>query len=432
LHIHLIFMWSRARHRLHYLLTHDFTPGVNRYVYWLKSPLGALLLAAAASGLCGLFVAPQAGVITGALLLVVGLGMAWPWAGLRGLSCELTAANSHAREGSAIQVTLVIHNRWPWPVWGLALEGGFHPAAVGADPTAVALARVPGWSRTEFTWDFVPACRGVYPQARPRLATEFPFGLWKAARPVDAWDEWIVWPRTFPLSELPLPAGRQWAAATPTDRRVGDDGERLSVRDFRQGDGLRNIHWIQTARLDRLVVSERQGSARARVRLRLNLDPSVHAGEGADGSLEWSVRIAASIGEHFLRLGTAVTLDAGGQRLEIAPGEPGVRRLLDGLARGAFAATSALPARAARPYASLGGRKGDEERFAVTTDRDPWVEGSHARAIVLVTAGFATGESARRQLAALEPWIAVIGPNDAPARVARGWRAQAREVWHGA
>ena len=38
------------------LLNTDFCPWANQYVYWLKKPLGILIVAAFASLLCGLFV----------------------------------------------------------------------------------------------------------------------------------------------------------------------------------------------------------------------------------------------------------------------------------------------------------------------------------------------------------------------------------------
>ena len=42
------------------LLTRDVLPGLAPYVRWLKTPLGSLGPAAAASGLCGLFLHPRA------------------------------------------------------------------------------------------------------------------------------------------------------------------------------------------------------------------------------------------------------------------------------------------------------------------------------------------------------------------------------------
>ena len=52
------------------LLTYDFCPQVNRWVYWMKRPIAILSLAAVAALACAVFVKPLALVAFGAVLLV--------------------------------------------------------------------------------------------------------------------------------------------------------------------------------------------------------------------------------------------------------------------------------------------------------------------------------------------------------------------------
>ena len=83
-----------------------------------------------------------------ALLAVILLGVVWPWIAIRGVSCSLCFNRRRATEGDDVQVTLSIKNSFPWPIWGLAVEGGFFLEDISNsnDSTAVALARVPGWT----------------------------------------------------------------------------------------------------------------------------------------------------------------------------------------------------------------------------------------------------------------------------------------------
>ncbi|MFM8633705.1 MAG: DUF58 domain-containing protein, partial [Planctomycetia bacterium] len=60
------------------LLTHDFFPGVNPWVYWIKRPIFALGVALAIALICAVFVSPVALVSCAAILLVIGLGYGWP------------------------------------------------------------------------------------------------------------------------------------------------------------------------------------------------------------------------------------------------------------------------------------------------------------------------------------------------------------------
>ncbi len=120
---------QRFVNRLACALNHDFCPGVNRYVYWLKQPIGWFVLAAAAAAFIGFSVSPQALFVFAAILVVIVVGVAWPWVGLRGISCELAFDRRRASEGSTVRVLITVVNRWPFPVWGLAVERGFFVSA---------------------------------------------------------------------------------------------------------------------------------------------------------------------------------------------------------------------------------------------------------------------------------------------------------------
>ena len=128
------------------LLTYDFCPWANRWVYWIKQPVAALGLAAVSALACAVFVQPLAWVPSVAVMLVVALGYLWPSVAMRGLSAEVSFRQRRVTEGETARAVLRVVNHWPWPVWGVSLEEGF------ADSRTVALARVAGWSTNEFLW----------------------------------------------------------------------------------------------------------------------------------------------------------------------------------------------------------------------------------------------------------------------------------------
>ena len=218
--------------RLERLLAYDFCPWANRYVYWLKQPIGWFVLAAAMSLLVGCFLGPQGFVLCAALLGIVLLGVAWPWIAIRAVRGTLHFDRRRCREGDLLTVRLQVANRFPWPVWGLAIERGFLAAPSGGEPldplavdaVAVALARVPGWSVNDYLWEFQPECRGVYPTEPPKMSCGFPFGIWVARGPLTVAGELIVWPRTVRLSAIPPLTGhgsrpwRRWSVGRSATR----------------------------------------------------------------------------------------------------------------------------------------------------------------------------------------------------------------------
>lgn len=282
------------------LWNHDFCPWANPYVDWLKSPLAQLALSAVASLAIGICVAPQGYVAFVGLLAVILLGMAWPWIAISGVRASFRFERSRATEGDVAPAVLVVENHWPWPVWGLLLQDGFAAGAIDsrdgqeAAPVELALACVPGWSQVEFRWNFSPDCRGEYPRAIPRLTTEFPCGLWRAGREVEVTGRLLVRPLVLNLAPIPLRKGARWSFGAHSPLRAGQEGEVLGTRPFREGDSMRHVHWPQTARCDRLIVSERQATLAAEVAIEVE-GGEIQAGAGPSGTLEWLVRVVASV-----------------------------------------------------------------------------------------------------------------------------------------
>ena len=81
-----------------------------------------------------------------------------------------------------------------------------------------------------------------------------------------------------------------------------------AIREYRQGDDLRRVHWRSTARLDKVMVRREEQPWQARATLLLDSRSTAHAGEGPGSSFEWAVAAAASVGVHLVRHGYHVRL----------------------------------------------------------------------------------------------------------------------------
>ena len=128
-------------------LNYDFCPGANAYVYWLKQPIGWVVCGIVASLLVGLFIGPQGFVMAGAFLALLVLGVSWPWLCMKGLSCELKFEESRSSEDESTSVILEVTNRFPFPAFGLMVQGQFLQDLNHKDDiVAVALKRLSGWS----------------------------------------------------------------------------------------------------------------------------------------------------------------------------------------------------------------------------------------------------------------------------------------------
>jgi uncharacterized protein (DUF58 family) len=95
--------------------------------------------------------------------------------------------------------------------------------------------------------------RGLYRLEGFRVATRFPFGLFRKWRDQPEVTELVVLPA---LTTVQRPPPRTQIHGESTSARMGRHGEFFGLRERRIGDDRRNIHWRSSARTGRLLVRE--------------------------------------------------------------------------------------------------------------------------------------------------------------------------------
>jgi uncharacterized protein (DUF58 family) len=156
--------------------------------------------------------------------------------------------------------------------------------------------------------------RGAHRLGPLGVRVQDPFGLTMRHASLSSHDELLVLPRVIRLSDGRA-LGRGLGSEGSVPHRVALHGEDdQSIREYRDGDDLRRIHWPATARTGELMVRQEDRPAKRRAVVLLDTRARAHAGKGPSGSLEWAVTMAASAVTHLLDLGFAVHLltpDAG-------------------------------------------------------------------------------------------------------------------------
>ncbi|AYD89209.1 DUF58 domain-containing protein [Actinomyces lilanjuaniae] len=144
-----------------------------------------------------------------------------------------------------------------------------------------------------------PAVVGV-----SRLVLWEPLGLARGSLPLGVSATLLVLPRPVALEEelavVPGPA--------PGEQHGSEGGEPPgTLRDYRPGDMLALVHWKQSARADRLLVSDRERESRPRARLALLAGPGVCAShEDAEVAISVAAGIIQEWSARYRDLGLAV------------------------------------------------------------------------------------------------------------------------------
>ena len=136
------------------------------------------------------------------------------------------------------------------PAYGLVVRDGDGRAVIH-EPLLGILAR------RRHTAELVFPDRGRHRVGAWRLDVLLPLGFFLKSKVLISDREVLVYPRLLPMSSVSVRRGGGRRSPDALESR-GREGDVTHLRDFREGDELRSLHWKQTARQQRLVVVERQ------------------------------------------------------------------------------------------------------------------------------------------------------------------------------
>lgn len=243
-----------------------------------------------------------------------------------------------AFEGEEIEVRVALTNHGRAPRFMVEATDLIPAAAPHERRPLVFAGRLPGRTRRSFNYRIACFKRGCYEVGPLRLRSAYPLGIsWAEADSSQPFAQLLVYPACFEVAAFLLPAsGAQVACGLESLARAGGSDDFFGTREYRHGDSLRHIHWPSTARQQRLIVKEFELRSATELTIVLDLYTAGVLGTERDTTLEYAVRIAASLSRYVLGRGHHVQLNAFGAREWQVPsgrGDAQLARILDVLAR---------------------------------------------------------------------------------------------------
>jgi uncharacterized protein (DUF58 family) len=237
-------------------------------------------------------------VATGLVLAVV-LALAWVRLSARPPHVSRHGAIRNVIEGDDVRIDLVVEARSPVPPPTLVA----HERPGRLPERRVELYRA-GRRRFAGGFELREVPRGRYAFDTVRLTIEDPFALARASLVQGERQALVVYPRLVSLTRLfsegqaQTQDGRRLLLRRPTGYELH------GVREYVEGESLRNVHWRSTARRGRLMVKELEDAPSDEVAVLLDGDELGAAGE----SFDVAVRAAGSILEAHVRRGRRCSL----------------------------------------------------------------------------------------------------------------------------
>jgi len=189
--------------------------------------------------------------------------------------------------------------------------------------------------------------RGVFPLGPTVLTSGDLFGMFPVSREFPSEESLLVLPMMVAIHFFPQPPGLLPGGDALRRRTTQITSNAAGIREYEPGDPLNRIHWLSTARRDRLMVKEFELDPLADVWIIVDTANKGHFSrpyrpkkfdardiwrsqfkyELPPSTLEYTVTAAASLARYYLQIGRAVGLVYAENSLRIIPADRGGRQL---------------------------------------------------------------------------------------------------------
>lgn len=294
-----------------------------------------------------------AGAVTGSTLYyrlsyVWGLILASSWVisrfSLRNLELRRKARALRSQVGQIFEERYEIRNLGRFPL--LWIEVRDESALPGSHGSHV-LTMIGGRESRTYLARTRLTQRGVFPLGPTVLESGDLFGLFPAQRTFPEDDTLMVYPMMVDIYDFPNPPGLLPGGEALRRRTAQITSNASGVREYEPGDSLNRIHWVSTARRNRLMTKEFELDPLAEVWLFLDGSKSVHTAKFLPvaefdprdvwrkkfvfrlppATIEYGVTIAASLARFYIARGRSLGLACSGANLQVLPSDRGGRQL---------------------------------------------------------------------------------------------------------
>jgi len=171
-------------------------------------------------------------------------------------------------------------------------------------------------AKSAIAFSYTATCykRGYYPSTNITLQSGGPLGLLMRRRSFPLPLNLTVYPRYYQMEGLPAAdvSWAEWGHAVRTNAAA----EFYGSREYQYGDPLKHIHWRNTARLGHFMLKEFEQASQGSVTV--VFESGYDFGTGRETTLEYSIKIAASLARLCADSGHKIDILAGEQPLRQA------------------------------------------------------------------------------------------------------------------
>lgn len=293
-----------------------------------RSPL---VMLAVLLGLLVIFPSRAWLVIMVAVLLVSMASFWWAVQSAQRVGLERQLRHTWSQVGDYLEESFLLTNSFSLPVVAVEIED--ESTLPGYNASTVRT--IGGRASDQWSKKAVSTQRGIFHLGPTTLRMGDPLGIFEVTCRYSQAREVMVAPPVLPGLTVVAPSGGGHGATTSRQRNLIETGIIGGVRDYHPGDPVRHIHWPLSSRHQNLLVKDFDDEKGGDIWLALDLDQTVHIGQGQESTLEYAIIWTASWAWHLLKQGKGVGLYTSvPERIVIPParGTAQINRILRALA----------------------------------------------------------------------------------------------------
>lgn len=246
------------------------------------------------------------------LLSTISVSLLWVAMGYFGVQLSLVRrATGKVEEDDTLEIEAVVRNKSFFPVFNFVLQDNLSCAPTGERERRFILDYIPPRSTAVLQYRSLCPQRGRYELGPFHIYIFDPWGLFFLKRVFLLYSELYVYPRTFNIPKFPpLTKGTAPWFGIETSRVSGDEHEFYGIREYKPGDPIKRIHWLSSARKNKLIVKQFQHQVFFRATIIFNLNKERNYGEGRETVAEYIIKIAASVAKYLIERNVSVEIIA--------------------------------------------------------------------------------------------------------------------------
>jgi len=218
-------------------------------------------------------------------------------------------AQETAFQDEMLNIKMNIHNNISRGVSFFEIMDYFPAAQPGKEKASLFVLEIK--PKEEISFNYAVECykRGLWKMGPIEIISQDALGFFRMKRTLNIMSNIIVYPSFFRIFAFPpLASGSVSWMGVETAKISGDSHEFFGIREYQRGDSMSRIHWLSSARHNKLIVKQFERSSIQEVTIVLDLKKGNDIGAGRETTLEYSVKIAGSIARFLMNIGAFVQI----------------------------------------------------------------------------------------------------------------------------